>query len=603
MPDNTSQPAAEYEVTRISQQPVRDVLLAALLRPHRVVEVLWWRLLGKRVRARGKLTTTINGLPFALERRLAALGKSDVESVEAARMAGIEPAIGVHLHIPRTASEAEIERAMASLQRQSVAPRSIFLTHENGVCLPRTIDNDVRVLPTVFQTRIEGLSAALREAQADGADWLVPTDAFSRLPRHSLAAYAAHLVRENEGRDPALLYGDESEFARYRPRSAFWLKPQWDPRMILSQDYVSQACALAVGPALEALAQGKGDAPESLFELVLRVSDGASVHHIERIVAHTPDENWQRGGTERTAAVARVTGERGRVSPGPFATVQLRWDLPETLPTVSVVVATRDRVELLRTCVEGVLHATDYPRLDLIIADNESVEPATLSYMDEVAADPRVQVVRWPHPFNYSAINNFAASHARGEYLCLLNNDIEVIEPDWLTEMVREAVQPGVGAVGARLLYPDRSIQHAGVAIGIGNAAGHAHRGLVEGEPGYFAQALIARGASAVTAACLLVAKMEFDAVGGLDEERLAVAYNDVDLCLKLAKRGLNNIYAPAATLIHHESKSRGLDFAPEHLDRYMRELKVFQDRWNTTRVVDPWHHPLLDRSSEVFTV
>ena len=144
-------------------------------------------------------------------------------------------------------------------------------------------------------------------------------------------------------------------------------------------------------------------------------------------------------------------------------------------------------------------------------------------------------------------------------------------------------------------------VRAAGVAIGIGNAAGHAHRGLEPGEPGYFAQALITRGASAVTAACLLVAKKNFDAVGGLDEEHLAVAYNDVDLCLKLQAAGLRNIYTPAATLIHHESKSRGLDFAPEHLERYLGELKAFQERWDTMSVIDPWHHSQLDRSNEVF--
>ncbi len=253
--------------------------------------------------------------------------------------------------------------------------------------------------------------------------------------------------------------------------------------------------------------------------------------------------------------------------------------------------------------MEGLLHGTDYPNLEIVIADNDSREPSTLQYLEEVVEDPRVRVVRWPHPFNYSAINNFAAGFANGQLLCLLNNDIEIVEPDWLTEMVREILQPGVGAVGARLLYPDRSIQHAGVAIGIGNAAGHAHRALPEGAPGYFAQALIARGASAVTGACLLVQKRSFEAVGGLDEVRLAVAYNDVDFCLKLRKLGLRNIYTPAATLIHHESKSRGSDFAPEHNERYMRELAVFQERWGTKQIIDPWHHPRLERGSEDYRI
>lgn len=183
----------------------------------------------------------------------------------------------------------------------------------------------------------------------------------------------------------------------------------------------------------------------------------------------------------------------------------------------------------------------------------------------------------------------------------MLNNDIEVIEPHWLSALVREAMQPGIGAVGARFCSPDRSVQHAGVAIGLGNAAGHAHRALPEGEPGYYAQALIARGASAVTGACLLVARRHFEAVGGLDADGLAVAYNDVDLCLKLRELGLRNIYTPLATLIHHESKSRGLDFSPEHLERYMRELSLLQERWDTRSLVDPWHHPGLDRGNETY--
>jgi GT2 family glycosyltransferase len=485
-------------------------------------------------------------------------------------------------------------------------PLHVVITRENGVPIPFTSSTMVTVLPEEFGSRTGGLCAALRMASEIGADWLVPLDCGSRLAHHALAAYGAHLLRRRpsdaNASAPALLYGDEGEIAWLRARPKLWLKPQWDRRMILSQDYVSRACALAVGPALDAAARCDGGEPQSLYELVLRIAENAPVEHVERITALTPDDSWLHDGAATLAAVRRVmSASADDIVPGPFGTVALQFPLRQPLPTVSVVVATRDRVELLRACVEGVLYATDYPALDLIIADNDSVDPETLGYMDEVSADLRVSVVRWPHPFNYSAINNFAASRARGEYLCLLNNDIEVIEPDWLSAMMREALQPKVGAVGAKLLYPDRSIQHAGVAIGLGNAAGHAHRGLPEGDPGYFAQAHIARGASAVTGACLLVAQRHFQAVGGLDEEHLAVAYNDVDLCLKLRERGLATIYTPAATLIHHESKSRGLDFAPEHRERYMRELEVFQKRWGSEWVVDPWHHLRLDRASEVY--
>lgn len=570
----------------------------ALMRPHRLVPILFWRALGKRVRARGRLDAALAGLPFAIERLMAREGKADLAEIAERRMAGQSEPICVHLHVSRQASVSSVQRALKALARQSEAPLKAFVTRERKAPLIGEAVAGIVELEGEFANRIDGLEATLREAKALGARWLVPTTPDLALTPHALAAYHAFILRSSGPSVPALIYGDTRESAGATAARVYWLKPQWDPRMALSQDYVTQGCALAVDPALSALEAG-AERPGSLYALLLRIAVAGPITHLARVVAQTAQGAWRRQDDARPAQVQRAIGERGTVSPGVFGTTQVQWSLPVRKPTVSVIIATRDRLELLRTCVEGVLHATDYPALDVIIADNESVEPETLAYMKEAAADPRVQVVRWPHPFNYSAINNYAVRHAAGEYICLLNNDIEVIEPQWLTEMMREAVQPGVGAVGARLLYPDRSIQHAGVAIGIGNAAGHAHRGLAEGEPGYFAQALIARGASAVTAACLVVRKDHFDAVGGLDEEHLAVAYNDVDLCLKLQELGLSNIYTPLATLIHHESKSRGLDFAPEHLERYMRELRVFQERWGTDRLVDPWHHPGLDRGSE----
>ncbi|WP_143150326.1 glycosyltransferase family 2 protein [Erythrobacter sanguineus] len=592
-------------MSRISQQRPMDLLLLVGLRPHHFMANLWWRLLGKKLRARARIDAAIKGLPFAHARWAHAVGIEDGEIVAAAELDGLGPVFCVHCHIARGDDPASVRRTLRSTQEHGPAARGILVTHEAGAQIPQLAGGAVTVLPTACDSRIEGLHAALVKARAIGADWLVPLDSASLLPRHGLAAYGAYLLRQPPpagAPEPTLLYGDEGEISRFRAKPKLWLKPQWDPRMILSQDYVSRACALAVGPALDVLARGNEGGPQSLYELILRIGEDMPVTHIPRITALTSEGGWRRDGTLNIKAVRRVLGARvDEIFPGPFGTVALSFPLPDPPPTVSVIVATRDRVELLRNCVEGVLRATDYPAIDLIIADNDSVEPEALRYMEEVSADPRVTIVRWPHPFNYSAINNFAASHARSEFLCLLNNDIEVIEPHWLSALVREAMQPGIGAVGARLLYPDRSIQHAGVAIGLGNAAGHAHRALPEGQPGYYAQALIARGASAVTGACLLVSRRHFEAVGGLDEDGLAVAYNDVDLCLKLRERGLTNIYTPAATLIHHESKSRGLDFDPEHLERYMRELKVLQERWDTTRVVDPWHHSGLDRGKEVY--
>jgi GT2 family glycosyltransferase len=277
------------------------------------------------------------------------------------------------------------------------------------------------------------------------------------------------------------------------------------------------------------------------------------------------------------------------------------WPLPENDPLVSIVIPTRDKVELLRACVESILAHTAYRNFEIIIVDNRSIEAETAVYLAQIASNDRITILTHDEEYNYSAINNRAVAVCGGEFICLLNNDTEIISEGWLGTLLRHASCEHVGAVGAKLLYGDGSIQHAGVVMGLGGAAGHAHRGLPNDQPGYFGQPHVARGASAVTAACLLVGRAKFNAIGGLDEHNLMIAFNDVDMCLKLNMAGWRTIYAPQATLFHHESRSRGQDLAPEHIDRYMRELAVLQGRWRTQEFVDPMHHPGLDRTGEQY--
>ena len=581
---------------------IRDALLLVLLRPGRLAGAGWARLCGKRLRARNRLHAAIASLPFAHQRRMQAAALDDFGVLSEVEDEAL-PGLAVHLHLQPGDRPEQIRRALASARRQSLAARRILVTAAEGAPTD-PLDGAVELVAGRFPDRLSGLGAALDAAHGLGIELLVPLAACDALPGDALAAYAAATTASGV---PCLLYGDQDEFGPGGGHGRDpWLKPQWDPRLFLSQDYIGHACALPVDAVRADLAAVPPCARETLYERLLRLTfdpagPALAVGHVPRVTARTPVGAWQRDQESRRAVVGRLLDGRAAVRAGQYGAVAVEWNLPSPLPRVSIVVATRDRVELLRTCMEGLLEDTDYPNFDIVLVDNDSRDAETLDYMDRIAANPRVQLLRWPHPFNYSAINNHGARHASGEFLCLLNNDVEIVHPDWLTAMVREAVQPGVGAVGARLLYPDRSIQHAGVVIGMGNAAGHAHRGLAEGEAGYFAQAHVARGASAVTAACLLVAKADFDAVGGLDEAGLAVAYNDVDLCLKLRARGLANIYTPAATLVHHESKSRGLDFAPEHMERYLRELAVFQQRWDSVTHVDAWHHPHLDRASETY--
>ncbi|WP_139150028.1 glycosyltransferase family 2 protein, partial [Sphingobium yanoikuyae] len=271
------------------------------------------------------------------------------------------------------------------------------------------------------------------------------------------------------------------------------------------------------------------------------------------------------------------------------------------LPPLSVIVPTRNRVDLLRTCLDGVA-AAHYPQANVIVMDNDSDDPETLAYL--AALDPaRHQVLRHSGAFNYSAINNRAAAQAQGRLLCLLNNDIEMTDPHWLAILATQALRPEVGAVGARLLYPDGRIQHAGVVIGVGNAAGHAHRFLRPDEEGYFHRHSLPQFTMAVTAACLVVERDKFMAVDGLNERDFAVAFNDVDFCLRLNKRGWQSLYEPRATLIHHESVSRGLDRDPVGAARFAGELAALKRLWQTDEIYDPYHHPALSRASEQFAV
>jgi GT2 family glycosyltransferase len=304
------------------------------------------------------------------------------------------------------------------------------------------------------------------------------------------------------------------------------------------------------------------------------------------------------------ARVAEVLHHR-LTRPRPPATVR-RLNLRADLPRVSIVVPTRDRVDLLSTCIAGV-EVTDYPDIEVIVVDNDSIDAATKDFLAGLPGRSRpgltMRVLSHPGNFNYSTINNRAGAAATGELLCLLNNDIEVRDDGWLAIMATQALREDVGAVGAQLLYPDGRLQHAGVVIGVGNAAGHAHRFLRPEEEGYFRRHALPQFVSAVTAACLVVQRQRFLAVCGLDPHRFPVAFNDVDLCLRLNARGWQAFYEPRAVLVHHESVSRGLDLDPVGAARFRSELAALQQIWKTNEIFDPYHHPRLSRASEQFVL
>lgn len=414
-------------------------------------------------------------------------------------------------------------------------------------------------------------SLADAAAEIDWRDepWIMPMAAGDILAHGAALGYQAALA----GSDAKVAYADDdlidSRGTRYSPH----FKPDWNGELFRHLDYLTGASIVRVSQSELVTLSGAADWPRRLIELV---SVDTTPVHVHQILHH-----------RRTRPEPRVPA-RPAVVKG-------------NLPSVSVIIPTRDRADLLRTCLEG-LSATDYPDLDIIIVDNGSTDPQALAFLHSLDAR-RFRVVRHEGAFNFAAINNRASRHARGEVLCLLNNDIEVLEPGWLAIMVQQAMRDDVGAVGAQLLYPDGRIQHAGVVLGVGRAAGHAHRFLGPDEEGYFRRHQLPQHISAVTAACLVVQRDRFLAIGGFDEANFAVAFNDVDLCLRLNQRGWQAFYEPRARLVHHESVSRGFDRDPVGAKRFAGELAALKRKWETDVIVDPYHHPALSRHSERFVV
>ncbi|MBA2271611.1 MAG: glycosyltransferase, partial [Chthoniobacterales bacterium] len=286
-----------------------------------------------------------------------------------------------------------------------------------------------------------------------------------------------------------------------------------------------------------------------------------------------------------------------RVVPHYANYLRVIYSPPPDQPLVSIIIPTRDRGSLLRQCIESICGRTEYANYELIIVDNESAEQQTLDYLDTMRTHERVTVLRVDGEFNFSRLNNLGVARARGSFVALLNNDLEVMNGGWLGEMISHAARPEIGAVGARLWYPDGKMQHGGVILGVGGVATHAHHGIQK-EHGYFARAHLTQNFSAVTGACMLLRKDVYLQLGGLDETNLAVAFNDVDFCLRLRDAGFWVVWTPHAEFAHHESASRGLEDTRTKQRRFLAEVDYMQKKWGHVLEADPFYNPNLSIES-----
>ncbi|MDC0834410.1 glycosyltransferase [Geitlerinema sp. CS-897] len=420
----------------------------------------------------------------------------------------------------------------------------------------------------------------------------------------------------NRHRDADMVYSDEDKVDEHNQLRDPFFKPDWCPDSFLSRMYT---CHLGVyrRSILEEIGGFRvGFEGAQDYDLVLRFTEKSDrIFHIPKILYHWrshPESTASRLASKSYAAEAAAKaiteslqrrGEPGIVKPTNSGHWIVRYNIQRP-GKVSIIIPTKDLASVLDTCLTSIFQKTTYADYEVIVVDNGSVEAQTHQLFEKwrQRQPHRFRVEPLDIPFNYSQLNNFAASKAQGDYLLFLNNDTEVVTEDWIEAMVEQAQRPSVGAVGATLLYPDNTIQHAGVVLGIGGVAGHSHKTYPKDAIGYFAQLQTVNNYSAVTAACLMCRREVFEEVGGF-EERLAIAFNDVDFCLKLIDRGYRNVCLPHAILYHYESKSRGHEDTREKQIRFKQEIDDMKHQWAKYLDNDPCYSPHLSRDREDYSL
>ena len=535
----------------------------------------------------------------------------------------LRPTVSVAMPVYNTA-ENLLRQAIESVLVQGyphwelcIADDASTAPHVRAV-LEEYMQRDPRI-KVAFREENGHISAASNSALALATgEYVALLDHDDELARHALY-FAVEAINQNPSAQ--ILYSDEDKIDEQGNRKDPHFKPDWNPDLFFSQNYVSH-----LGVYRRELLQRaggfrigvEGSQDQDLLLRCLPHVHPAGIVHISKVLYH-----WRivEGSTARACGEKSYTTEAGiKVLQDYFSaqgregvkvenglvpnTYRVRYSIPQPEPLVSLLIPTRDKVELIEPCMRSILDKTTYRNCEIIILDNESSEPATLDFFKRIQAeDSRVRVLAYHQPFNYSAINNFGVQQARGELIGLVNNDIEVISPEWLSELVSHALRPEIGCVGAKLYYEDETIQHAGVIVGLGGVAGHSHKYFPRESSGYFHRLKVIQNLSAVTAACLVVRKSIYEEVGGLEEDGLRIAFNDVDFCLKVCQAGYRNLWTPYAELFHYESKSRGEEDTPEKVKRFNKEVEFVKAKWGELLRRDPCYSPNLTLAREDFSL
>ena len=556
-------------------------------------------------------------------RRNARFGPAQLASLER-QLSGMAHQPLVSIVMPAYNSDPRFLREAVDSVCEQVYPHWELLVVDDASDAPATrallnqlegLDARVRVL---YRKENGHISAASNTALAAArGEWVGFLDHDDRLAPDALFRVVAEI---EAAPDAGLIYSDEDKISESGDRYEPYFKPDWNPDLLRSQNYINHFSVFrkTLVDAVGGLREGFEGAQD--YDLVLRVTErleSRAIRHIPRVLYHwrAVEASTARAGEAKPYAVEAArralqehldrTGHTGAtVLPAPgFEGIwwRVRYTLPSPAPRVSVIMPTRNGLKVLMDAVASVLDEADYPDVELILVDNASDDPATLRYLDFLQQDARVKVVRDERPFNFSQLNNDAVPYATGSVLVFLNNDVKARDRDWLRELVSHASRPAVGMVGASLLYADDMVQHAGCILGVGGVAAHAFHLQPGGTPGYMGRGALIQNYSAVTAACVAMRRTVFDEVGGFDAEKLKVAFNDIDLCLKVLDAGYRNVWTPYARLYHFESVSRGYEDTPEKQERFRSEVRAMRQRWGELLDADPAYNPNLSLDDAQF--
>ena len=514
-----------------------------------------------------------------------------------------------------------LEEAIQSVQDQLYPNWELCIADDHSTdpqvrpFLERKIQMDRRI-QVVFRDFNGHISAASNSALGIASgDWVALLDQDDLLTKDALLRVVQAINRNPEAR---LIYSDEDKIDQKGNRFGPYFKPDWNRYLFYSQNLITHL-GVYKHSIVERIGgfRKRSDGAQD-YDLALRFIEqveSRQIVHIPRILYH-----WR---AHLTSTASHIDAKSYAVEAGQTAIQQhfdrlgidaevtphrsgfrVQYALPSPPPKVSLVILTRDGLDYLRRCVDSILQKTEYSNWDLIIVDNGTADPECLSYLRGLERDHEfIEVIEDQREFYFSALNNLAVDHCDSELVALLNNDVEVIDRDWLCELVALACQPDIGAVGPKLLYPNNTVQHAGIVLGLGGAAGHVHQFMKADQPGYAGRLSLINEYSALTGACLVVRRALYKQVGGLDADNFAVAFNDVDFCLKLRELGYRNVYTPHAALYHHESVSRGYEDTPEKQARFEMEKQRLKIKWAGYMAHDPAYNPNLTADFSDFSL